>query len=173
MQAPASAVPLTLLGDERLARMVGGGNERAFVALYGRYRQRLYGYCYSILCDVADAQDALQSTFAAAYAALRDGRRDAPLRPWLYRIAHNEAVSVLRRRPAHSELSEEIPASGERVEERAAQRERRARMVAGLRQLPERRRSALIMREFSGMSHNSIAVALRTAVGGAKQSIFE
>src|SRR5437763_5462561 len=57
--------------------MLGGGSERGFVARYGRYRQRPYGYCYSLLCDVADAQDALQSTFAAAYAALRDGRRDA------------------------------------------------------------------------------------------------
>lgn len=169
----ASIVPLTVLGDERLARMVAGGNERAFAALYGRYRQPLYGYCYSILYDAADAQDALQSTFAAAYAALRDGRRDAPLRPWLHRIAHNEAVSVRRQRRAHSELSEEIPASGSGVEDRAAERERLARLVADLRQLPERQRSALTMREFSGMSHNSIAVALRTSVAAAKQAIFE
>jgi RNA polymerase sigma factor (sigma-70 family) len=173
MRAGVSVVPLRVLGDERLARMVGGEDERAFAALYGRYRQPLYGYCYSILCHAADAQDALQSTFAAAYAALRDGRRDAPLRPWLYRIAHNEAVSVLRRRRAHGELSEEIPASGGRVEDCAAERERLALLVADLRQLPERQRSALIMREFSGMSHNSIAVALRTSVAAAKQAIFE
>jgi RNA polymerase sigma factor (sigma-70 family) len=173
MPVPASSVPLTLLGDERLARMTATGNERAFAALYGRYRERLYGYCHSILYHGADAQDALQSTFAAAYAALRDGRRDAPLRPWLYRIAHNEAISLLRRRPAHRELSEEIPASGARVEDRAAERERLERLVADLRQLPERQRSALIMREFSGMSHDSIAAALKTSAGAAKQAIFE
>jgi len=84
--------------DDGLARMVAAGNEEAFAALYDRYHQRLYRYCRSMLGKDEDAQDALQSTFAGAYAALAQGRRDAPMRPWLYRIAHNESVSVMRRR---------------------------------------------------------------------------
>ena len=48
----------------------------------------------------ADAHDAVQSTFARAFEALRRGQRDAPVRPWLYRIAHNESVTVIRARKA-------------------------------------------------------------------------
>ncbi|MGZ6724271.1 MAG: RNA polymerase sigma factor, partial [Solirubrobacteraceae bacterium] len=104
VQAPVSARPnaawrplYSVLGDDRLARLVSDGNKQAFAPLYERYYQQLYRYCRSIVHDDLDAQDALQSTFASAFAALRKGQRDAPLRPWLFRIAHNEAVSVIRR----------------------------------------------------------------------------
>src|SRR5437879_4893639 len=89
---------MALAGDERLARLAGSGDERAFAVLYDRYHQQLYRYCRSMLRNDADAQDALQSTMAGAFGALRRGQRDAPLRPWLFRIAHNESVSLIRRR---------------------------------------------------------------------------
>src|ERR1700754_1862036 len=96
VQAPASARPsaswrplYSVLGDERLARMVGDGSKQAFAPLYERYYQQLYRYCRSIVHDDLDAQDALQSTFASALIGLRKGHRDAPLRPWLFSIAHD------------------------------------------------------------------------------------
>jgi RNA polymerase sigma factor (sigma-70 family) len=167
-------LPLSLVGDERLARLVAGeGSERAFAMLYGRYHQMLYRYCRSMLRNDADAQDALQSTFAGALVALRRGQRDAPLRPWLFRIAHNESVSLLRRRRPECELSEAGEYSTASVEERAEERARLSRLVADLAELPERQRGALVMRELSGLSHEEIAVALGTSVGAAKQTIFE
>ncbi len=164
---------LALFGDERLARLVAEGNERAFAALYKRHHQPLYGYCRSIVREDADAQDALQSTFAAALVALRGGQRSAPVRPWLFRIAHNEAISVLRRRGAGEELSEASERSVASAEDRADERERFALLVADLRELPERLRGALLMRELSGLSHEEIAIALDTSVGAAKQAIFD
>src|SRR5947209_4769384 len=107
------------VGDERLARRVGSGDERAFAAIYGRYHQQLYRYSCSLLRDEADAQDALQSAFAAAFAALRRGQRDAPLRPWLFRIVHNESITVLRRRRSHSELTEQLAGAAASAEEQA------------------------------------------------------
>ncbi|MGI8428053.1 MAG: sigma-70 family RNA polymerase sigma factor [Solirubrobacteraceae bacterium] len=167
-------IRLSLMGDERLARLVAGvGSERAFASLYERYHQPLYRYCRSMLRDDADAQDALQSTLAGAFAALRRGQRDAPLRPWLFRIAHNESVSLLRRRRPEYELSEASEGSTVSVEERAEARARLALLVADLRELPERQRGALVMRELSGLSHEEIALALGTSVGAAKQTIFE
>jgi RNA polymerase sigma factor (sigma-70 family) len=164
---------LSLAGDERLARLVKDGDEQAFATLYERYHQRLYRYCRSILHDDADAQDALQSSFAGAYAALAEGRRDAPLRPWLYRIAYNEAVSTLRRRRPDVALTaaDELPTRS--AEEQASQRARLALVVSDLSELTERQRGALVMRELSGLSHDEIAVALGVSVGAAKQTIFE
>jgi RNA polymerase sigma factor (sigma-70 family) len=124
--------------EEGLAQQVGGGSERAFAALYRRYHRQLYRYCAAMLRHDADAQDALQSTFAAAFAALSHGRRDAPLRPWLFRIAHNEAVSIIRRRRPHDELSDRLATPEAFVPEQAEERDRLARLVADLRTLPER-----------------------------------
>ena len=98
--------PFGVLGDERLAQRAGAGDDRAFAVVYQRYHQILSRYCRSILNNDADAQDALQSTFAAAFASLRAGQRDAPMRPWLFRIAHNESISILRRRRPAVELSQ-------------------------------------------------------------------
>src|ERR1700744_516515 len=82
--------------DERLALAAARGDDAAFARLYERYAARLHGYCWTILRDDAHVQDALQSTWLKAVVALREGRRAAPVRPWLFRIAHNESISVLR-----------------------------------------------------------------------------
>jgi RNA polymerase sigma factor (sigma-70 family) len=142
--------------------------------LFERYHQPLYRYCRSILRHDSDAQDALQSTFAGALVALRRGQRDAPLRPWLYRIAHNEAISLIRRRHgAGEELLEGMEPRVMSSEERAGERARLALLVTDLHQLGERQRGALVMRELSGLSHEEIALALGTSAGTAKQAIFE
>ena len=128
--------------DERLAARVGAGDHAAFSAIHDRYSAALYRYCWSILRDESDAQDTLQSAWIKALVALGQGQRDAPLRPWLYRICHNEAISLLRRRRPVRELDMEIPgaASAEHI---AVERERFARLIADLQTLPERSRGAL------------------------------
>ena len=173
-QVPAPRRPLSFarLSDELLARQVARGSERAFVALYERYHQRLYQYCRSIVRNDTDAQDALQSTFLAALSALRRGKRSAPLRPWLYRIARNESITLLRRRSRESD-QELAAAAVSSAEDEAACRARWALLLADLTGLPERQRSALLLREMSGLSHEEIAITLGTNVGAAKQAIFE
>jgi len=162
------------LGDERLARLAARGNTRAFAAVYERYHQVLYRYCRSILRDDADAQDALQSTFTRALSALKRGQRSAPLRPWLFRIAHNEAISVLRRRRRGEEsLADASLPLAASAEDQAGERARMTLLLGDLAALPERMRSALVMRELSGLSHEEIAIALETTPGAAKQAIFE
>jgi RNA polymerase sigma factor (sigma-70 family) len=162
-----------LLGDERLAQAAGAGNEGAFTTLFQRYHQQLYRYCRGLTGSDQDAQDALQTAFTKALIALREGRRNAPLRPWLYRIAHNESISVLRGRSAAvADLPFEL-ASSQGVSDSAEQRERMAMLISDLRELPEQQRGALVMRELSGLSHEEIAAALQVSVGAAKQSILE
>jgi RNA polymerase sigma factor (sigma-70 family) len=171
-RANAGSLPLGR-GDERLARLVGTGHDRAFAMLFERYHQPLYRYCRSLVRNDEDAQDALQSTMIRALVALRSGQRDAPLRPWLYRIAHNESISLLRRRPATDELGDAVACTSLSPEEDVAQRERLATLVADLQELPERQRGALVMRELAGLAHTEIATTLGISVGAAKQTIFE
>ena len=160
-------------GEERLAQRASEGDAQAFAALYDRYHQRLYRYCLSILRDDADAQDALQSTFERTLDALKRGQRNAPLRPWLFRIAHNEAITVIRRRAPDQVLEPLGVTHAHSAEHVAGERDRLATLVDDVAQLPERARSALVMRELQGLSHEDIAIALQTSVGAAKQAIFE
>src|SRR5437588_10613269 len=178
--APAAKVDgtsiwLPRVSDELLARHAARGSERAFAILFERYHQPLYRYCRSIVRNEADAQDALQSTFAAALSALKRGQRNAPLRPWLFRIAHNEAIGVIRRRArdASQELDDAAQQPSASAAVQATERARWSTLVEDLGELPERARNALLLRELSGLSHQEIALALGTTVGGAKQAIFE
>jgi RNA polymerase sigma factor (sigma-70 family) len=147
--APASTagVPIRLsrLGDELLARYVARGSDRAFAVLYERYHQPLYRYCRSILRDDSDAQDALQSTFTGALAALRREQRSAPLRPWLFRIAHNEAISLIRRRGRNAMTnhgSTEPLGAASSAEHEVAERPSSTSLVEDLGRLPDRQRAA-------------------------------
>jgi len=170
------AVRLPRLGDERLARLAARGSTRAFAAVYQRYHQPLYRYCRSILRDDADAQDALQSTFTRALSALKRDQRSAPLRPWLFRIAHNESISVLRRRRGGSgpdSLDDGSMPPAPSAEDEAGERARLGVLMGDLAALPDRARNALVMRELSGLSHEDIAIALGISQGAAKQAIFE
>jgi RNA polymerase sigma factor (sigma-70 family) len=144
----------------------------AFAVVYERHHQALYRYCVSILRHEQDAQDALQNTMASAYAALQDESRDIDLRPWLFRIAHNEAVSILRRRRPTAAL-DDVPAEAGAVEDRVEAREVLRVLRQDLDDLPARQRAALVLRELNGLDHSEIAGVLETSPAAVKQSIFE
>lgn len=63
------------------------------VELYG---YKLLRYCHNILCDYADAQDAVQETFIKAYYKRRQFRKNISLQAWLYRIAYTTCIDILR-----------------------------------------------------------------------------
>src|SRR6476659_5285325 len=163
---------LLLLEDEALARLAARGSGRAFSVLYERYQQPLYTYCYLFLHDADDAYDALQSALTRALAALRDGERDEAFRPWLFRLANKEAHAVARARAAEEAVRPQSEAELPWVDEPAEERARLALLVADLRQLPELQRSALLMRELTGLSHQEIATALGITRMSARQAIF-
>ena len=170
---PELGVPVGLSSDERLAKLVSNGSARAFGLLYRRHHQALYRYCCAIVRNADDAQDALQSAMLRALVALQAEQRDLAVRPWLFRIAHNEAVSLLRRRRVAVPLAGELEPSEAAAEHTWEIRERIATLVVDLQALTERQRSALVMHELSGLPIKEIAVALSISPGAAKQALFE
>ncbi|WCB93395.1 RNA polymerase sigma factor [Baekduia alba] len=144
----------------------------AFASLYEHHQQELYRYCRSLLHHHDDARDALQSTMANAYAALRDEERDFELRPWLFRIAHNESISLLRQRRTTS-LDQLPELAGAELEADVDRRRALAELREDLAALTARQRSALVLRELSGLSHAEIGAALDTTPRATKQLIFE
>jgi RNA polymerase sigma factor (sigma-70 family) len=154
-------------------RHAAAGDTGAFETIFERFHQELYRYCRALLSDPDEAQDALQNTMAAALRALPGEERAIALRPWLYRIAHNEAMTMVRRRPAPAPAigADDLVAPSAQVG--LEQRERMREMVSDLSALPDRQRGALVMRELSGLSYAEIASALGSAEGTARQTVHE
>ena len=157
----------------RLARRAAGGQRDAFEEIFRLYHQDLYRYCLAIVRNPEDAQDAVQATMAAALRALPGEERDIALRPWLYRVAHNESISVLRGRTpaANPEGAEEATSLPPETE--LADRDRLRQLVADMLVLPDRQRSAIVMRELNDLSYAEIGLALSSSEAGAKQTVYE
>ena len=154
-----TAVPASVRLHPPRLRSRAGRRDADFAAVYERHHQALYRYCRSILHDDHDAQDALQNAMTKAFAALQDEQRDFELRPWLFRIAHNEAITLLRQRRGTSTLDDATPA---RASSRtgSAEREELRLLRTDLATLPERQRAALVLRELNGLSHAEIGAVL-------------
>jgi RNA polymerase sigma factor (sigma-70 family) len=175
--APAGALPSEpSTRDGRadpLALAASRREKRAFERIFKKFHQEIYRYCLSILRRPEDAEDALQATMAAALRALPGEKRDIALKPWLYRVAHNESISLLRQRRPTAELDETNDPIIESAHEQAASRDRLRTLVADLGSLPERQSSALVMRELNGLSYDEIGAALECSGAAARQSVYE
>jgi RNA polymerase sigma factor (sigma-70 family) len=172
-EAAAVAGFTRLLSDERLTRRAVGGDERAFAAIFRRYHQSLYRFCLAIVGNPEDAQDALQNTMIKVLRALPGEERQIELKPWLYRIAHNESIDLLRRRRESSELDVEQVAPGYGIADDVEARERLRRLFTDLKELPERQREVLVMRELGGLDFEEIGTALETSDAVARQTLYE
>jgi RNA polymerase sigma factor (sigma-70 family) len=157
---------LVAQSDERLVRHARAGDERAFAAIVDRYRPALVRYCARIVGD-ARAEDAVQQVLLDAYVALAGGTQVRALKPWLYRIAHNTSLNVLRERVS-GELPDELGDAGSAAQV-AESREELGRILRAVQALPPRQRDAIVLRELEGRSYDEIASELGVGDGAVRQ----
>ncbi|MGE5282348.1 MAG: sigma-70 family RNA polymerase sigma factor [Chloroflexota bacterium] len=167
--APAS----TLASDARLARRAAQRDEKAFAAIFRRYHQEIYRFCLAILGNAEDARDALQNTMVKALQSLPGEDRQIQLRPWLYRVAHNEAVEIVRTRTAPAPIDPELEDPAGNLADAVGARERLRRLLCDLADLPDRQRTALVMRELSGLGFAQIGEFFGTSEAVARQAVYE
>jgi RNA polymerase sigma factor (sigma-70 family) len=161
---------LRLRSDEQLVSLFRAGNDEAFRVIHDRYRARMLAYTRQMLAgSPQDPEDAVQEIFVRAYSGLRANRRELALRAWLYRIAHNRCVDELRRPHAIAleAIDSMIPGAHDPVA-KVEQRDSLRRLIADVQRLPEQQRSALLMREMSGMAYADVAGALGVSVPAVK-----
>ncbi len=173
---------LSHLSDERLVARVRAGDDRAFEALYDRHHRPLLAFCRHLLGSADEAEDALQHTFISAHRALRTDERPVMLRPWLFTIARNRCLSLLRSRRNVVALTEVEPTLPVTVG-LAAQVEQRAdlqALVRDLHALSDDQRAALVLSELGDLDHEEIANVLgvrrarvATLVFQARASLME
>src|SRR5687767_1045143 len=143
--------------DDDLVAAVRSGDARAFEAIYDRYHRQLLSFCRHMLGSREEAEDALQQTFMAAHRHLVGSDKAIQLRPWLFTIARNNCLSILRARKDNLALQDDGVATDGLAAE-VQRREDLRQMLADLARLPEDQRAALVLSELEALSHEEIAV---------------
>src|SRR3954471_21301752 len=125
LSLPRSRRLLAPLGDDRLVEQVRRGNDAAFEAIFDRHHRGILAFCRHMLASTEEAEDAVQHTFVQAYDAIRRGDRELKLKPWLYAIARNRCISILRGRREQAAELDDLPTAGlsEEVQQRSELRE--------------------------------------------------
>jgi len=166
-----------------------GGDESAFAALAQRHRRELHVHSYRMLASFDDAEDAVQETFLRAWRSRDTFDGSSQLRAWLYRIATNVCLDVIRRRarrlttmqsfaevpwmqPYPDQLLDEVAPSDEQPDAVVVERETiELAFLAALQVLPPRQRAALIMRDVIGWPAAETASLLETSVAAANSAL--
>src|SRR3954453_23203525 len=153
---PRSRSLLGALSDDRLVEQVRRGNDAAFEVIFDRHHRGILSFCRHMLASAEEAEDAVQHTFIQAYDSIRRSNRELKLRAWLYRIARNRCLSVLRARREHGAELDDIPSAGlsDAVQQRSELRE----LLADIRELPDDQRAALVLSEMGDLSHAEIGM---------------
>jgi RNA polymerase sigma-70 factor (ECF subfamily) len=176
------------VSDTALTR-ARAGDHQAFAALTDPYRRELQLHCYRILGQVQDAEDAVQETLLSAWSALESFEERSALRSWLYRIATNRCLNMLRdsrRRPAAAALAVAPPEATrygevlwlepypdallEGIADGAAGPDARYEtreavtlaFLTALHRLPPRQRAVLVLRDVLGFSATEVAAMVDT-----------
>ena len=170
--------------DRELVRRVQQGDKKAFDLLVLKYQPKIIQLISRYIRDPSEALDVAQETFIKAYRALPRFRGDSAFYTWLYRIAINTAknhIAARARRPSDSEIEletaeqfegairlkdQETP-EGILLSEEIADAVRQA-----IEELPDELRTAIILREFEGLSYEEIAQAMGCPVGTVRSRIF-
>ena len=170
--------------DEDLVLRVQQGDKSAFDLLVIKYQHKIIQLVNRYIKDPSEAQDVAQEAFIKAYRALGDFRGDSAFYTWLYRIAINTAKNYLVSRSRRNsdyqvdiqdaEAIENAPQlQGMETPERLLLNQEIIDTIkTAIDNLPEEMRTAIMLREFEGMSYEEIAVAMDCPVGTVRSRLF-
>jgi RNA polymerase sigma-70 factor (ECF subfamily) len=144
--------------------------EKGFNTMVHTYQMPLYAHLRRMLGNHEDADDALQNTFIKAWRALDAFRGDAALYTWLYRIASNEALALLRSRRAHADIAHTHAHTG--VHPTPTTGDIESRLAAAIEALPPRQRQVFLLRYYDEMSYDDMSHITDLSTGALKASYF-
>lgn len=164
--------------DRELVERCQRGDFDAFEVLVNRYRQRVYGLAYGMVRNEPDAVDLSQETFVKAWQAIRGFKKNASFYTWLYRIATNLCIDLVRKRDRRPTVPledaddlpvdagvEVAPSNQPLPTDEVRRRELREQIDAALLELSPEHRAVVQLREFEGMDYGQIAAAMGCSIG--------
>ena len=156
--------------DPDLIARTKRGKVEAFNVLVSRWERRVFNYLLRLVSNREDAMDLSQEVFLKAYQNL--GRLEDPARfgPWLFRIAHNEAFSQLRKKRP------EVGLEGRRLDRRTPPRlepiELSLAVESALARLSADQREAVLLKIYQGFKFEEMAVVLSCPVSTVKSRLY-
>ena len=169
--------------DGELVAAVRRGDDAAFEALYARYRPRISSYVRGMVRDEGRAEDVTQEAFFSALRRLRETQTEIAFKPWIYRIARNQAIDHHRRTSRAEEISMDAerglrPSDHTRLVDGAAPdsalvaKERLDHLCGAFDELPDVQSRVLVMRELEGRSYREIAEELELTRPAVESALF-
>jgi RNA polymerase sigma factor (sigma-70 family) len=167
--------------DSQLIREIKDGNAQLYSQLIDRYERKILAFIFNMLKSARlemMSEDLCQETFYKAYRSLETFREvEASFSTWLYTIARNTVLSELRKQKnvkISLEQSGYVPhASADTMPEQTMLRNEKVQMVRkAINNLPEKQRSALILREYDQLDYQEIANILGQTVSSVKSLLF-
>jgi RNA polymerase sigma-70 factor, ECF subfamily len=163
--------------DEVLITLFQHGDKEVYRILVERYQERIRNLIYSIFHDTEMVDDLAQEIFIKAYEALPTFRLDSSFYTWLYRITVNKCRDEMRRRKIRRFLSFQTLVDEANKELTAKlsvppeERDAKEIVAIGLQALPEKFRSAIILKDIDGMSYEEIAKVMHCELGTVKSRL--
>jgi RNA polymerase sigma-70 factor, ECF subfamily len=177
-----SALRMTWTDEELVAKSIGG-DANSFNELIKRWERPIYALAYRQIGREEDARDVCQETFLRAYRALNGFRGQAKFSSWLYRIALNLCRDWLRRerRTPIVAVSEDVDLielasklePSESVEDRVARHDLSRAVERAMAVLPEEQRTAILLKEYHGLTFQEIADLVGCPLSTAKTRLYQ
>jgi RNA polymerase sigma-70 factor, ECF subfamily len=173
---------MTLTDDELVAKSIGGDAE-SFNQLILRWERPIYALAYRVIGREEEARDVCQETFLRAFRALPGFKGQAKFSSWLYRIALNLCRDWIRRQrrapvmqiPEGIDVGELAAERGpvESIEDLVSRRELSAVIEVAMSSLPEEQRTAIILKEYHGMTFQEIAEMQGCPLSTVKTRLYQ
>jgi RNA polymerase sigma-70 factor (ECF subfamily) len=162
--------------DADLIQRAAKGNVEAYNLLVSRWEKRVYNYLLRITGNREDALDLAQDVFLKAYQNLKKLEEPGRFAPWLYRIAHNEAYSMFRKRRPETGVDELEPRSTEAGITVGGSSvfpiELSLSVASALGRLSEEQREAVVLKIYQGFKFEEMAEILECPVSTVKSRLY-
>ncbi|MCI0521388.1 MAG: sigma-70 family RNA polymerase sigma factor [Chloroflexi bacterium] len=152
--------------DVQLLNLAAQGDEQAFAELYQRFSAAIYRYLLHMVFDEIAAEELLQDVFVGAWRGARRFREQSSVKTWLFRIAHHQAVSWLRRRRETERFEHEE--AGDDPEQAAMENWRRDAVRRAVAGLSTDHRAVVELAYYHGLAYAEIAEVMACPVGTVK-----
>lgn len=162
------AQPQTADTETGLIEQAQHGDRNAYGELVRRHYQGVVLVVTRMCGDAGLAEDAAQEAFMRAWVNLPSFQPRGSLRNWIYRIAINAALDVLRHKPEETledEHAGRMPDQGAGPETALIEKEQADALRQAVKSLPEAARAVLVLREFGGLSYREISGVLDVPIG--------
>ena len=176
------AVPVGMTDEELVARSVGGDTE-SFNQLIKRWEKPIFALAYRTIGREDDARDVVQETFLRAFRGLGGFKGQAKFSSWLYRIALNLCRDWMRRQRRTPVVSApdgvdliELAGEGkgvERIDDLIVRQDLTRAVARAMRVLPEEQRTAIVLKEYHGLTFQEISELLGCPLSTVKTRLYQ